>query len=205
MRKSMSSKAGLLCAVLLASACGNGNSGNQTNDTDTTGSNATFASSVSACGGFGQGTHLFSGYRPYDYDSSTEGYCAAEVVEWLYDGQSMALTVVHKRVVLNCCGDHFVEVTSQTGGYLITEVDNGLDNGGTNRCNCDCIFDYATEIHQVAQGVVQLSVQSKVIDLQTVTTAVMNQPIDFSSGKGKVVISATALSDSTYPQCPVLY
>lgn len=88
-------------------------------------------------------------------------YCDAEVLHWQYDSGTETLTLRDTRVLLNCCGDHSMQVSWNDGSYTIDEVDDLVEVPA--RCRCMCVFDFSVTV----QGIPDRPVPFKLI--RTVT------------------------------------
>lgn len=129
-------------------------------------------------------------FRKCENIEKTDAYCAAERVEWSYDSESQVLTVDHRRVEMNCCGERSVEA-HQTGenAYEIREFDRPDENGG--RCGCLCYFDYKIEIPDVS-GSTDLDVirkKTEMPDSEPETIDVWSGTLSLSDGSGENTIT----------------
>jgi len=102
---------------------------------------------VSECGGF----------APASYAPGS--YCAAEVLEWTFDGSNLKL--VDRRALLNCCGERTVTVSKLTGVYVVTETDAPEKKG---RCLCMCVFDLEVTLEKLMGGVIEIELVRDVTD-----------------------------------------
>ena len=68
---------------------------------------------ISDCGGFIKQTKI----DPPTPDPVT--YCDAERLLWAYDAETGSLGLTDARMLLNCCGEHSVEVTLDNGTYVV--------------------------------------------------------------------------------------
>src|SRR5262245_32523726 len=84
---------------------------------ETTPSGLTQTPLISECGGFVKQTKT----DPPQPDAST--YCEAERLLWAYDSGTGSLGLTNARIMLNCCGEHSIEVTEDGGTYVISERD----------------------------------------------------------------------------------
>lgn len=124
----------------------------------------------------------------------TEEYCAAERLVWEYDSDASTVTIDHRRVEMNCCGDRSVQAFElEDGSYEIRETDNPSDNG---RCACKCVFDYGIDIPEVS-GEIDLSVVREKSDADNSPIDVWSGSIDLSQGSGEVVVDDQAPNAST--------
>jgi hypothetical protein len=104
---------------------------------------------VSQCGGFQEAplqTFEDRNFKDKDYDA----YCAREMLYWKYNSATEVLSLANTRVLLNCCGDHHVTVEKNGDIYTVTEIDDPPGGHSGYRCGCLCVFDYLTEIPNVA-------------------------------------------------------
>jgi hypothetical protein len=147
---------------------------------------------ISECGGFVKGG---TGAKIPQPDPAT--YCDAERLLWNYDTATKTLGLTNSRVQLNCCGDHSVKVTRDGETVVFTEIDAPQAAAGGARCNCNCVFDYASDVSPIETGVAPLRIVRNVTDAQLSTITVWEGMLDLSAGAGEVVIS----TDSAEPWC----
>ena len=55
------------------------------------------------------------------------------------------MTLMDRRVLLNCCGVHDLKIIRRPDGSLITHE---IDAYPTSRCDCLCVFDFKTEVEE---------------------------------------------------------
>lgn len=108
-------------------------------------------SRVSECGGFPSVSRTAA-----DPDSGS-----IELLIWTYDTKTRTLTVLNRRVNLNCCGEHSIKASRVGEEIVISENDQPLDGG---RCRCMCNFDFSTEIEGLSPGAVNLRLELTVDD-----------------------------------------
>lgn len=138
---------------------------------------------VSGCGGFGaepaQGAFALR----------ADGYCDAEVLRWQYDAAAGTLALSDERVMLNCCGDHAMDVVIEDGVWVVTETDE--PEGGSGRCHCLCVFDFALTVEDVAAGTIALRLLRFVTE--TGETLVWEGALDLAEGAGAIVLDETSV------------
>lgn len=186
-------KHGYLLAVLLPmtlAGCsggeGEGGSGSGNGDT------LTLSPAVSECGGFAQ---MEAKIKPPMADPAT--YCDAERLLWAYDAATQSLGVSNTRVVLNCCGDHSITVTEESGTYVFHERDAPQASAGGARCNCSCVFDFAVSVEPIPTGSLPVRLVLDVTDSGSAPKVVYEGSLDLSQGSGEITTS----SDSAGPWC----
>ncbi|MFA6471767.1 MAG: hypothetical protein WCU00_06980 [Candidatus Latescibacterota bacterium] len=103
-------------------------------------------SRVSECGGFTSASKTAA-----DPDTSS-----TEKLVWSYDKETRTLSLLNKRVSLNCCGAHSISAVRDGSDIVIKENDQPLDTG---RCKCMCLFDFATEIEGLSEDAVSLRLE----------------------------------------------
>lgn len=106
-------------------------------------------SRVSECGGFTSASITVA-----DPDTSV-----TEKLIWNYDTKTRTLSLLNKRVNLNCCGQHSISAFREGGDIVISESDQPL-NGG--RCRCMCLYEFYTEIAGLSAADVNLRLELKV-------------------------------------------
>jgi hypothetical protein len=151
---------------------------------------------VSDCGGF----HDWSSASFKDASDPNEEYCAAERLHWSFDPETGTLDLAHNRVVLNCCGDHSVDVALIDGVYVVTETDQPGPHGA--RCGCMCVFDYQTQIQEVSGGVISLKVVLNVTDWKDGSGIVFEGDLDLSKGSGVITIDDVPEETWCHPPSP---
>ncbi|MBK9263987.1 MAG: hypothetical protein IPM54_29820 [Polyangiaceae bacterium] len=180
--------AAFLTAILIAS-CSGENSGHSSSGGNPAPAEFDVAPSISECGGF-----INSGAKIPMPDAAT--YCDAERLLWNYDAATKTLGLTNARIMLNCCGDHSVNVTRDGDTLVFTEVDAPEAAAGGARCHCMCVFDYAADIIPVESGSISIRVVRDVTDAPPSKIA-WEGTIDTSAGEGEVIIN----SESAEPWC----
>lgn len=142
---------------------------------------------VSACGGFGQHAQALRA----DLTGEAATYCDAERLRWAYFADTQTLELSNNRILLNCCGNHSIDVALEGTTYVVTETDS--PESGDARCGCMCVYDYQTAIDGVAQGSVDLRIVRDVTDSDEGATLVWEGSIDTSTSTGAVDISVDDL------------
>ncbi len=179
----------LTCSTL--AACG-------TAETDTTPTSTTTGTStatgleqtplVSDCGGFIKQTKI----APPTPDPAT--YCDAERLLWAYDAETGSLGLTDARMLLNCCGEHSIEVTLDEGTYVIAERDAPqIVNGMGARCGCMCVFDFGVSVEGIPSGVLPIRVTLDVTDSAEGVKVVYEGSLDLAAGSGAVTLDATTV------------
>lgn len=146
-------------------------------------------SKVSECGGFAA-----TGNPLPTANSAVADYCAAERLHWSYDRSTETLSLADTRVPLNCCGDRGVSLEKSGEVYVMTETDNPKD--GSGRCNCLCVFDFATKGGGVPAGVIRIRIQRRVSDSSNGSEKVYEGELDLAKSAGTEVIN-----NETTPWC----
>ena len=150
-----------------------------------------FSYQASECGGFFQPVSgAESGADAFDADT----YCGAERLIWSYADGKLALT--DQRILLNCCGDHSVQVTRDEDGTLVvTELDAPEDGWG--RCDCLCVYDYAVTIDLPVAEPVALRLERLVTESEELPSGsaelVWEGTLDLTAGSGDEVLDETDL------------
>jgi len=134
---------------------------------------------ISACGGFAAPM-----IEPPQPEQST--YCDAERLLWSYDAATGELAMTNSRVLLNCCGDHTIQVAQEGEVYVVTERDAPEAAAGGARCGCMCVFDYATVVSPIPEGTITLRVVRDVTDQDPPVTVVGEWAVDLSAGLGSI-------------------
>jgi len=145
-------------------------------------------SRVSECGGFVSPEKRMDNNIPLTRDPST--YCDAEKLQWLYDENTLTLSVLNSRVLLNCCGEHDITASYENGAAIIAENDQPVN--GTDRCRCMCVYDFFIEISGLSPGVITLK-----LDL-TVDEDTRNKwegTIDIREKNGEIIIDDKPLDN----------
>lgn len=146
-----------------------------------------YAADVSGCGGFSDADYR----KNQDFkNNSWEEYCAREMLYWRYDAQTRTLKIDNTRVVLNCCGYQDVEVRKRGETYVVTQTDKDENQyGQPNRCGCLCVFDYSTEIFDVPETNIELSLIMAVTDMGETRENIQYQGVlPLSQGSGEIVL-----------------
>ncbi|PIE17767.1 MAG: hypothetical protein CSA65_07650 [Proteobacteria bacterium] len=166
----------LSCALILT-ACGG--DPNATPDPTT----VQAASSVSECGGFATRS------KSYEADSpAPTPYCDAEALRWRYDAITKTLILSDDRVLLNCCGDHTVQVKEQNGVFVVHQKD-APEKGA--RCDCMCVFDYKTTLTGVSGGSIDIEIVREVTDEPGGAKPIWSGTLDLTRAAGEIVIDKT--------------
>ncbi|PID39761.1 MAG: hypothetical protein CSA24_00450 [Deltaproteobacteria bacterium] len=155
-------------------------------------SGATFR--VSECGGFSASATS---------SSSPSRYCDAEVLDWRYDNAKQQLTLVDKRAVLNCCGDHSQTVSEENGVIVVRQTD--APQGGSGRCLCECVYDFEAVIPAVL-GPLRVRIERVVTDATNPKPRVLfDGTLDLSVGAGRETIdpSPTPFCDKGQTPTPL--
>jgi len=149
---------------------------------------STANSRVSECGGFESPEKRMANDIPLTRDIST--YCDSENLQWLYDEDTLTLSVLNSRVLLNCCGEHDITASYENGMIVIAENDQPVN--GTDRCRCMCVYDFFIEISGLSPGVITLK-----LDL-TVDEDTRNKwegTIDIRKKNGEIIIDDKPLDN----------
>jgi hypothetical protein len=137
---------------------------------------------ISACGGF-----LHDGTSPKGPPSpDPTTYCDAERLLWSYDVPAKTLSLLDARILLNCCGDHSIEVAKDGETYVLTEVDD--PEGGSTRCKCVCVYDYAADLSPIEPGVLALRIVRRVKEQTPPSVTIWEGSLDLSKGEGQVIL-----------------
>ncbi len=139
---------------------------------------------ISDCGGF---TRAQSPLLAPEAD-----YCAAEVLHWAYDPLTQTLKLADARILLNCCGDHSMEIEVVNGVYVVTETDDIGDLPA--RCPCMCVYDFTVEAQGVLEGVIDLRIVRVVTDRPDPRKIVFEGSLDLAPGSGSVVLDESDVS-----------
>jgi hypothetical protein len=142
---------------------------------------------ISECGGFlGQAK-----VEPPAPDPAT--YCEAERLLWTYDAEAGSLGLTNARIVLNCCGEHSIEVREEDGTYVIAERDAPeLVEGMEARCNCSCVFDFGVSVEGIEAGVIDVRIVRDVTDDMESEKVVYEGKIDLSEVQGAITVDPTS-------------
>jgi hypothetical protein len=134
---------------------------------------------VSDCGGFND-------WAATNFKDGPDEYCAAERLHWEYNAQSGVLSLADNRILLNCCGNHSIDVSLENGVYVVTEID--APEYGDARCACMCVYDYTVDIKEVPAGVISLKIVREVTDWPDGSGVVFEGDLDLSQGSGVEII-----------------
>ena len=137
---------------------------------------------VSDCGGFAV-------TRTPTFDDYPGEYCDAEVLHWEYDELNQKLDLRDARLLLNCCGDHTMDIAFEDGIYVVTEID--APENGDGRCNCMCVFDYDLTATGIPGGVITLRLMRHVTDSGEIHQ-VWEGELDLAENSGFVILDDTA-------------
>jgi hypothetical protein len=144
---------------------------------------------TSQCGGFfGDNTNA---HKSPMGDPAT--YCDAEVLWWSYASETQTLALADNRMMLNCCGDHSIDVALENGTYVVTETDAPQASAGGARCGCMCVFDFTTEVEPVPAGTIQLRVVRNVTDSEVGPETIWEGALDLTAGSGNVTLDASGV------------
>lgn len=147
---------------------------------------------ISMCDGFeANGQPLI--LPPIEVDTA---YCDAEVLYWRYDSTTSRLALTDARILLNCCGQHSMDIRKSADGYLVTERDWPEQDG---RCSCMCVFDFALETGPIYENVIRLRVVREVADWPEGSGEVFEGDLDLSLEYGQVILDSTPIGE----ECPV--
>ena len=161
----------LSLSLVLFAACGGSEENPAIDQTD----------AVSGCGGFPlTRAPLFGDY--------TGEYCDAEVLHWEYDETNQILDIRDARILLNCCGDHSMDVAFEDGVYLIDELD--APQNGDGRCHCMCVFDYDLSATGIPAGIITVRLMRHVTDSGD-EFMVWEGELDLAEGSGFVILDDT--------------
>ena len=142
----------------------------------------TQADVVSGCGGFPV-------TRAPVFNDYTGEYCEAEVLHWEYDETNQKLDLRDSRILLNCCGDHGMDVVFEDGVYVVTETD--APEGGDGRCSCMCVFDFDLTASGIPGGLITFRLMRNVTDSGD-EFMVWEGELDLAEGSGFVILDDTA-------------
>jgi hypothetical protein len=144
----------------------------------------TFDSYLSECDGFASQTQALE-TPPPTLDRGDDLYCDAERLYWEYDAGAQQLVLFNTRAMLNCCGEHDLDVALVDGTYTVTETDDPESMG---RCHCTCPFDFLADITNVQRGTIQLVLQREVTDWPDGSGVILDTELDLTPGSGVIVI-----------------
>lgn len=176
----------VVAAGLAAISCNVGNSG--ANDANHSDPNLlrTQRQAVSECQGFGDALP----FGAVAVSSTPSAYCDAETLAYRYDAATAKLTLYHRRVSLNCCGEHGATVAVERGVYMVVETDEPKANV---RCRCMCVFDFAVQVDDIPAETIPLAVQLDVTDEPGGPREVWSGALDLTKGSGEFVLSTDAV------------
>jgi len=121
-------------------------------------------------------------------------YCDAERLYWRYEEGERRLTLLNTRAMLNCCGEHQMDIQVIAGGYLVREADVP---GSQGRCLCTCPFDFLMHIEGVPpSGSVALRLERTVTDWPDGSGTLLDVELDLSTGSGIFAIDESDASGS---------
>jgi hypothetical protein len=129
-------------------------------------------------------------------------YCDAEHLFWQYNAELKTIGLTNSRVILNCCGDHSVELTRDGETVVFTETDAPKASTGGARCKCNCVFDFAAVAAPIEPGITSWRIVRNVTDAQPATTIVWEGTLDLSAGAGQVVVSTSSADPWCTPPVP---
>ena len=130
----------------------------------------TVNSRISGCGGF---------------NDSLKRWAADDITEtviWSYDAESVTLRVLDSGVILNCCGEHAIEVQVDDAVITISESDMEPETG---RCRCECRYDFAIDITGLSAGEYTLIVK-RAIDEES--RVLVETVIDLTAPSGLIPV-----------------
>ena len=129
-------------------------------------------SRVSECGGFPAASKTAA-----DPDTST-----TEKLIWSYSRETHTLSLLNKRVNLNCCGIHTISAARDGSDIVISETDKPLNEG---RCRCMCLYDFATEIEGLSGDAIFLRLE---LTVDSTLFKKWSGTISLASGNGEITI-----------------
>ena len=122
------------------------------------------------------------------WNDGTISYCDAEHLFWTYDQATETLHLLDARIVLNCCGDHSIEVAEQPDqSLLVTEIDDGQ----AGRCLCSCVFDYLVSVHNLSADPVDIRIVRDISEEADLVT-VWEGTLRLEEGNGSAVVDASS-------------
>ncbi|MCA9620798.1 MAG: hypothetical protein KC731_17360, partial [Myxococcales bacterium] len=124
-----------------------------------------------------------------DSQQTTE-YCAAEVLVWTHDPNTSTLTLLDRRMELNCCGERSWVISEVSGGgYMALQTDAPeIVEGEEARCGCMCIFDYTLVSDPIPAGTIDLTIIRNVTDDSESPRTMFEGSIDLTAGSGEIVL-----------------
>ncbi len=137
---------------------------------------------VSGCGGFPV-------TRAPVFDDYTGEYCDAEVLHWEYDETNQKLDIRDARILLNCCGEHSMDVAFDDGVYVVTETD--APEGAGARCDCMCVYDFDLTASGIPGGLITVRLMRHVTDSGD-AYQVWEGELDLAESSGFVILDDTA-------------
>lgn len=149
---------------------------------------APISTQTSDCGGFPHWTTLESPVTQSDPDDS---YCDAEVLHWQFDQPDGIIQLTHRRVSLNCCGDHSIRVSKNENTYVVTEIDEPQD-----RCRCMCVFDFSTQFPVSSIGeeqMLDIRLDLHVTDQTATPQTVHSGTLPLGEGSGTIVLNTNSV------------
>lgn len=162
------------CAFILC-ACGNDEAKTQLTETP----------QISDCGGFAQKGRADNG--------PPTSYCDAEVLTWSYDAASRTLSFQDERVYLNCCGDHSLRSSLESGKLVLRQTDAPDPRGG--RCGCMCVFDFNTSVSPIVGATIEVEIVRDVTDDTQAAKQMYSATLDLSQGAGSAILDTTDVGD----------
>lgn len=142
---------------------------------------------ISTCGGFVASGSVPKG--PPAPDPAT--YCDAERLHWRYDKTAKTLALLDARVMLNCCGEHSIAIEQQDLTFTFTELDTPQGGVGGTRCKCNCVYDYAATIANVAEQTITLRLIRNITEQMPPAQTIWEGKINLSDGEGEIPIDTT--------------
>ncbi|MFH2006796.1 MAG: hypothetical protein ABI333_09450 [bacterium] len=133
---------------------------------------------ISECGGFLITANMKSPLG----DPAT--YCEAEMLHWAYNASTQTLDLANNRMLLNCCGNHSINVSVEDGVYVISEVD--APEFADARCGCMCVFDFTTTVQGIPEGVIPVRIVRDVTDAEGGPQVVYEGSLDLTAAVGSV-------------------
>jgi len=114
---------------------------------------------ISQCGGFNN--------KAKSLKVSTE----PEKLIWKYDKESQTVIFINNNVLLNCCGEHCINITydEKINIFIIEETDKPIMEGDVPlRCSCQCFYDFKIELPNISSETINIKL-SRIISDQTET------------------------------------
>lgn len=145
---------------------------------------------LSECGGLGAETLALT----------AGDYCAAELLDWVYDAETGELSLLHQRASLNCCGEHAVAASWNGEQIVVSAVDEPTSEG---RCRCDCVYDFGLTVLNVQAGATpQALVWRLEVAEDAAPRVVFEGTLDLGLGAETITLDQTAVMNCE--QAPVL-